>query len=353
MYSVDALRCQDPRDRIYALLAISCDGVTLGITPDYTISIEDVFHEVSVRIFSACNDLKQLQYVCWWNNNASPNRPSWTINTARPPVEMAYWTTEISGTSTHPRSTTMVQFSKDHRALIVRGRLVDAIQFGSPPNYTNGSVDLEIRDFKSARFYLLLLSSWARILFDDRPIHPNSVFALCRCLLPDPQWSPQPRNGRSRDQERIYLFLCTWRTLLRLEVTPHLHAFEKIGETQTVQDVIQVMHILEGMYDDRSGAFSDQEQVEKDGLAFYNSMLIVGRSFGKTSSGRVYSSMHGVVDGDVVVALEGSDDRLWKLRPVDCLRYKLVGDIYVDGCMQGELYRDHTPDDLDVSLQLA
>lgn len=79
-----------------------------------------------------------------------------------------------------------------------------------------------------------------------------------------------------------------------------------------------------------------------------------GRSVGLTRSGKFFSAMNQVQPGDVIVALEGSTDRLWTLRAEpDGQCHRLVGDINVPGYMQGEIYMNKNPSDVDVEFRIV
>jgi hypothetical protein len=75
------------------------------------------------------------------------------------------------------------------------------------------------------------------------------------------------------------------------------------------------------------------------------------RSFSVTENGRVCNSMHQAKEGDLVAALEGAD-RLFILRPAG-ERYRLIGEAYVDGLMEGEAYEGLDSDDVDYDIELV
>jgi hypothetical protein len=79
--------------------------------------------------------------------------------------------------------------------------------------------------------------------------------------------------------------------------------------------------------------------------------LMHGRSLSVTENGRVCSAMHQAKEGDLVAAFEGAD-RLFILRPAG-ERYRLVGDAYVDGLMEGEAYEGLDPDEVDHDIELV
>jgi hypothetical protein len=83
----------------------------------------------------------------------------------------------------------------------------------------------------------------------------------------------------------------------------------------------------------------------------FQRILTYGRSFSVTENGRVCNAMNQPEKGDLVAAFEGSD-RLFILRPTG-ERYRLVGDAYVDGLMEGEAYEGLDSDDVDYDIELV
>lgn len=75
-----------------------------------------------------------------------------------------------------------------------------------------------------------------------------------------------------------------------------------------------------------------------------------GRCLGCTKGGRFYNAANTVQEGDAIVALQGAD-QLFVIRP---LRngYKLIGDIFVDGLMHGEAYKNQGPAQVDYDIEL-
>jgi hypothetical protein len=63
--------------------------------------------------------------------------------------------------------------------------------------------------------------------------------------------------------------------------------------------------------------------------------------------------MNEVAKGDVVAAFEGAE-RLFILRPVAVTgKYRVVGDAFIDGLMNGEAYEGLDPDDVDYDIELV
>jgi hypothetical protein len=224
--------------------------------------------------------------------------------------------------------------------MLLRGRKIDSMRFDCVPNYVDTSVYLELHNLETANYNIAMLC--------------ESVCSLCRCLLKDPAWNPDPRNGRSQDQEYIYHFLCTYRVTYEDDVLPHTDSLSEKA-VKKVESVIQGLSELY-LYNGSSSTpqLSHELTVEEynDGVKFFAFMVEGGRSFGKTANGRIFNAMHGPQAGDAIMALEGSET-LWTLRPVGNDEYRLIGDIYVDGCMQGELYDGVDPDEVDYEIRIV
>jgi hypothetical protein len=60
--------------------------------------------------------------------------------------------------------------------------------------------------------------------------------------------------------------------------------------------------------------------------------------------------MNAVQGGDIIAAFEGSRV-LWTLRPVGD-KYRLIGDIWVDGLMQGQSYIGLNPEKVDYEIEI-
>jgi hypothetical protein len=76
-----------------------------------------------------------------------------------------------------------------------------------------------------------------------------------------------------------------------------------------------------------------------------------GRRIGCTRGGRFCNAMYTVRQGDAIVALQGAD-QLFIIREVGNT-YRLMGDIFVDGLMHGEAYKDQNMDNVDYDIELA
>jgi hypothetical protein len=55
--------CRDPRDKIFALLALASDSEALGIMPDYTKNVGKLFIDAAARILEHYPSLEILRVV--------------------------------------------------------------------------------------------------------------------------------------------------------------------------------------------------------------------------------------------------------------------------------------------------
>jgi hypothetical protein len=84
---------------------------------------------------------------------------------------------------------------------------------------------------------------------------------------------------------------------------------------------------------------------------FWQDARLQGRSFCTTKQNRICSCMNKIETGDVIAAFRGGD-RLYVLRPAEDGRYRVVGDVYVHGLMNGEAYDGLDPDEVDYDIEL-
>jgi hypothetical protein len=126
------LLCRDPRDRVYAVLAVSVDSNTLDLTPDYTPGndIERLILEFSVRALTHASHLQLLNYASMWRQPDS-RLPSWCFmfnnpsNVSAPPPSTA-----LDAYAPHPMTSTdqpVARVISENSILIVKGRIIDAV----------------------------------------------------------------------------------------------------------------------------------------------------------------------------------------------------------------------------------
>jgi hypothetical protein len=147
MYFYDTLRCRDPRDHIYALLAVSADSTDLGIDPDYSDSnpADRLYHQVSVRMLRSRSDLIVLSCACKWYNTTGSAVSSWVLN---PPPRLVAVTTNLLNNAPHPQHTlsSSLRFCSDDSVLVVKGRCIDAVATSASPLYHTDQMLTNIRN---------------------------------------------------------------------------------------------------------------------------------------------------------------------------------------------------------------
>ena len=330
--------CSKPCDRVYALLGISADAAQLGIIPDYTVPESLLFQHVSVQILSKESDLLSLIYLCgFWDNLSWPELPSWAIShrTRNPAAEFRMAPDNVA---VHPQQRYQVNFTADGGFMLLRGRRIDSIKFAS-------SVSDRSHGLTDPSFVLALLATWSKILLGvSSSILPEVIVGLCRCMKCSPSWKPEGSGDDSSSvaEGSAYLLLPSYIIWAQL-VHPPL-------ELMSVDKIKRAMERL-------TNSCKEMKDVGKDlTLTLFESFMRTAqlrRSFGNTAKGRVFSAMNEPHEGDAIFALAGSPQYLWTLRPAADNTYKLVGEIYVDGYMQGELYDGVNPDDVDDEVRIS
>jgi len=355
MQIYDELKCRDPRDRIYALLAISSDTTQLSIKPDYSASISEVFRMVTIYILRQASDLQVLRFACYWDNTTESAHPSWVLNGPRDQHLTTTMGFHSGGYTPHPRQLfSAPHLPLDSFTLILKGRILDRVSFSTPPTYwpLPYDPDYRVNDFRKQSEHLKNLS---RILFKLGVTAENTA-ALFRAMIATPSWSPPDRQHSSVTIETAYHFWCSFR----------LTTFDyRYGECSAIYGIekAKVLVIAFGLIEkmtaflaetDRVEPFRPDNELSKEELAIGSDCIGMemekGRSFCTTQEGRVGNCMHEVKEGDVIAAFQDADF-LCVLRPVGD-KYRLIGDAYVDGLMRGEAYKGIDPDEVDYDIIL-
>ena len=355
-----ALKCRDPRDRIYALLAISHDAETLGIVPDYSESNTSSALAIwlSQRFFQADDDLNKLTSACCWRLPESAREtPSWAMEVARPETLFTFRQTFSKDSfSPHPRNTTNtpVRFflTPVGLAMIVKGRILDSVSFPTAATF------VRVRGLNRVYGHLALeslkkfLSNISRLSWQLDPSVEHAA-GLSRTLMA--YKSPaQPTDIQLTMEDEAYRLLCFYRVHLSIvrEKSPlNGQNFDSMV-ANGVQLVLKLASLIPGVigdeFDPESELRADEEEAIQD---FCEHALCYGRSFNLTEAGRFCNAMGDVQQGDSIAAFQGSD-RLFVLRPV-AGSYQLIGDAYVDGLMDGEAYENIEYETVDHDIELV
>jgi len=362
------LQCWDARDRIYALLAISRDTDVLEIVPDYSASLYSVFLKTSVSILQIFHRLEPLVHALRWVRNASEpgnlrlvaalgfaaTLPSWAL---RPSTPLDARNLVFQAFKPHPRTFFRIKpsnFRLDHCVLILKGRILDSIAMSSPTFLATPLNSLELDVSRLTTEARLMLHWRAMLLYLG--LTTRNVASLCRVIVATPHWVPIRQVGRSSDESATFQFVCTCRAL----VLSHLS--RPFSVTHDIKALIKqcssfVQELVKTFPDDQPNPqrFTADTPLTPQQVEAANDLVVAvlyrGRSFCVTDGGRLCNAMHDPQKGDVVAAFQGGD-RLFILRPVGH-RFRLVGDAFVDGWMEGEAYEGLDPDEVDYDIELV
>jgi hypothetical protein len=372
MARYESQHCCDQRDRVFSLLAISYDATRLGITPDYSTSIRRVFHDASIRILQTDSTLKILIFACRWGGGkagsedqsedsdptiitSSPS--SWELRPPPPMFPSYIW---FDACTPHPRTSRLrlpPRYLLNYAVLVLKGRFVDRISTTTPVTFLSESTVVGRVDLS---WIQCAVHRWARFLrvLQHLGTTVQNAARLARAIACDPTWPSPPQDGLSVDESFAFTFLSYYRfevDVIRThcasvdldvsDVVPEL----KEWDTQMQELAAQLSKAIDLGSFHPSTPISPQEYIAVNELV--SRAIENGRSFCATENGRVCNAMNQPEQGDLVAAFEGSD-RLFILRPVG-KRYRLVGDAYVDGLMEGEAYESLDPDEVNHDIELV
>jgi hypothetical protein len=296
----------DPRDRVYALLGITQDSRELGIRPDYTMSYSDMCREVAMTllrrgqfsILSLCRLSKTL-----------PDHPSWAPNWSQLasiiPLQRPRTTIdELSlgpGFSASGNSPPSISFSVDPdlgSLLLLTGTCIGHI--GSVgPAWQSSEGSLSVRAISQC---MAVLNWFLRSIESQAP-------------------SETPYPSKADRTNAI------WRTSIA-DTDLIKGVYERVAEDRYLSSYESL----------RSGSVRDERTAIQAGAAVYLGR-IRNRNFGRrpfiSSRGHIGLGVEDVEDGDLVVVVCGVNVPLL-LRSGEKGKYRLVGDAYVHGVMDGE-----------------
>jgi hypothetical protein len=133
IYITDKAIASDSRDKIYAVLGLSCDAQRLVAAPDYSLSIEDFYKQFIVLIVKEYNSLEFLSIAGLpvYHRRKNLSLPSWTPDwdhrkgsTLNSNIHQIW---EASLTAASGNKPGRASFSNDFNVLTVQGICVDII----------------------------------------------------------------------------------------------------------------------------------------------------------------------------------------------------------------------------------
>lgn len=216
----------DPRDRIFALLAISSNAQTLGITPDYSdaVSTTQVFLDTSIRILQHSTNLMILTHAGHWGGSKSLDKtglpeseqtllelPSWSLSILREPLPMVL--SYICEAHPWKKFSIQPRYIADNRGLILRGRSIEHIAVSTDLTFYCESVLMGVPDEAWVQNTSQYLRCFAEILAHLGPTIEGTA-CLCRVIVMSPDRKPPPKEPYSVSQNTAYHFWCYFRALV-------------------------------------------------------------------------------------------------------------------------------------------
>jgi hypothetical protein len=334
--------CTDPRDHIIALLGLATDipRDEAAILADYSVSAEEICARLAILMIFQHGSLDILSL-----HNSIPVEsrvPSWVPPFSNLPYEGPSTMLQTITTPLASKSTNVFpELSEDGALLSLRGRIVDKIT-------TAGSVS----PFRS-------ISHW------EQQGEGNGTFLeilgdwLVECEEIAKKAKPSVKASSEKNQGILDEDLGIGNLTLEpgLDITAResgLDEFKRAialdtGETLTqdfVDEYFTLLKYVQNLEETLDNIMSADEFFTLANRHDTRLKLLGFRRFCSTEKERIgWMAMHVEV-GDLVCVFDGGD-MAYVIRPSDEGRYKIVGDCFVRGIMNGE-----TLDDPDISSEM-
>ncbi|KAH6716564.1 heterokaryon incompatibility protein-domain-containing protein [Leptodontidium sp. MPI-SDFR-AT-0119] len=283
-------KCADPRDKVYALLGMLGEKDQLGIEPDYTKSVDEVYKDTALRLIYNTGSLDVLRHI---ELNDSNKLPSWVPDWKTPRGATSFGVCNASGAS----AVNLEYIAGPGDLLKVTGRFVSRIAQVEP-----FYIDRYLLNISHLLPQLRLIASKLGIL-ENCSKSRKYIPALCEILCSN-QFS-----------DRF--------------MPPRTDMLDFLEMEQGLRKILESQDEAEGI-DGTRGLFSHMR------------VYCYGRSLLLTEDGCLGLAPQAVKAGDLVTVLLGCVSSMI-LRPVTSdpmchskQRYKVVGEAYCHGIMQGE-----------------
>ena len=291
------IKASDPRDYVYALLGMAADARSLGLKVDYSKSCRDVYIDLATAFI--CNgDLDILSY-CRYPRNRS-DIPSWvpdwsSILTARMPSQLYC---VAASTSCIPLE---IQDSALPNIIKVKGAYVDCIK-------RTGTVRAN-----TAEPFTNWYHDFLKLLVRCQELNPN-----------------------------IDIDGAAWRTpVMDLELPAGFNPKFQRADISHYNRFLQQFQIGEKIFDFERDMLGCDESEGRDCLpysyCFKATASLLGMSF-MTVDGQIGLGPDTMEEGDII-AIIFRVNVPFVLRPVANGYYKVIGECYVYGIMDGEFMR--------------
>jgi hypothetical protein len=309
----------DPSDKLFALLSLG-DRSNLGIQPDYTLHYFDVFRR---HVIYELTERHRLHYLARPPIRWRPDWPSWIPDWTEKSRSSYFYTAMNHGFQAAADTKPMLTVSQDESILSISGKVIDSVSSLIAPLDRSWVTQLDVRTDGTQSAELL---QWLEECMTCVPLELGLVQDYANSEL-DPF---------------LRTFTCTG-----------VHGSPRRGMSarRSHNDAADLRRTLIKIAAAK-GSISDLENAQEGvltPLTALASMLypaIADRQFFKTTGNR-----HGWVSrraqkGDLVCVLYGGDVP-FVLRQMEDGYWRMIGECYVDGLMQGEAMQmkdvpDHT-----------
>lgn len=328
------LQCHDPRDRIYAFLAISHDRERLGILPDYTKPAEDVLLNTSIHLLKRRRDLLHFYQMNNLDHLSDTGLPSWVLSSSQ--VTATHPISTVEYHYVHPIRSTDFLFEHNNQTLVCQGAICGSLTFTTTPCpdfYSNEDATKARGAFSTVD--ILETYVYAQ-LFDTLNFNLRSVLALLAVLFPD--------RGLRLDDAQFF----AWRLHDCLQEVLSLYA-DRLNDDQ-LRTCTSLLLAVAPM---ASKPLNDPDGPDKFEDIWTTRRSTTCRKFGITSNDQICNVNPKAGAGDVIALLRGGKFPC-VLRPVPGTSfYRFIGDIYLHGIMYGEFYKDKDPNVVDCEVRLV
>ena len=367
------MEATDPRDKVYALLSLADDREKLGIVPDYTKSVNEVYTDVTRIVLRTSG---RLDLLCV-NTNSERLIPSWasdwSLGSSRPKSLWQYG--HYNAAANKPQPVCPIE---DPSILGVLGVPVDTVRFQSGAIYLDNG-DLSGGDLSRIRDNILGLMS---LVYDGireiLPRHPqtdneNMIWWNALELQPDPRnsdsfWRTLVANvtattatETSKNEHGMTLstpapeeYANMFEILLyssedgsEVDSTSHTRPRRRLSQMLTSVELqaprLRTKHFSRIPHDFMPGlSFSKRRAAYLRPLLTMLRLKLSGRELFITTQGYMGLCSAGVKKGDLVSILLGCDMPIL-LRECDKSHYlRVIGEAYVHGIMDGEAVKGLT-----------
>jgi hypothetical protein len=299
-------------DKVYGIVGLSADRDSFGKI-DYSRSVRETYIHTARHIISSTGS---LDVICMQQNDDNiHDLPSWVVDWERRNLFPAHRVVSLRyrtpGFTASGSSLSKVSFSNHEEVLTAAGFVVDTIATASEPLYVYGPESNVLPTLE--KFH-----NWYNVFIDNVGSTDEDIAVFQRTFCGG-SWAPSYSEGEFKEDEtqRLTLFFGLMQRLLS-----HLIAERSPTPLMTPTNPV------------------DTEILEKRERAMVSSAALRMHAKRLVISGRKLAGLAPqlVEVGDKIVVLMGSNFPV-VLREVDD-RYELIGEIYVDGIMDGEAMDD-------------